>query len=120
MCLEANTDPGAALISSKMKKIITFGQNIATLERSKTAASLEITTLAAATPLNMRFAELADAMNEAKSINVHTILPARGKIIFTTEKGASNSDVICTVCDAITRVISIVPIVSNERAKEIV
>lgn len=86
----------------------------------KTAASLEITTLAAATPLNMQLAELADAMNEAKSINVHTILPARGKIIFTTEKGASNSDVICTVCDAITRVFNIVPIVSNERAKEIV
>lgn len=120
MCLEANTDPGAALISSKMKKNITFGQNIATLERSKMAAYLEITTLAAATPLNMQLAELADAMNEAKSINVHTILPARGKIIFTTEKGASNSDVICTVCDAITRVFNIVPIVSNERAKEIV
>lgn len=103
-----------------MKKIITFGQSTAILERSKMAATLQITPIQTNTPLPMPLAELADALNEAENIDVHAILPARGKIAFTVEKGASNAEVIDIVCDAIAAVFDTDTVVSNERAETIV
>lgn len=68
----------------------------------------------------MPLAELADAINEAENIDVHTILPTRGKIAFTIEKGASNAELIDTVCDAIAAVFDTDTVVSNERAETVV
>lgn len=59
-------------------------------------------------------------MNEAESIDVHAILPARGKIAFVVEKGASNAEIIDIVCDAIAAVFDTDTVVSNERAETIV
>lgn len=68
----------------------------------------------------MPLAELADALNEAENIDVHAILPARGKIAFTVEKGANNAEIIDTVCDAIAAVFDTNTVVSNERAETVV
>lgn len=68
----------------------------------------------------MPLAELADALNEAENIDVHAILPTRGKIAFTIGKGASNAEIIDIVCDAIAAVFDADTIVSNERAETVV
>ena len=103
-----------------MKKIITFGQNTAILERSRMIATLQIAPVQTNTPLPMPLAVLADALNEAENIVVHAILPARGKIAFIIEKGVSNAEIIDTVCDAIAAVFDTDTVVSNESAETVV
>ena len=98
-----------------MKKIITFGQSTAILEHSKMAATLEVI------PAPAILAQLADTINEAETVDVHAILPARGKIAFTVEKDASNTEIIGTVCDAIAAVFDTdTVVVSNEKAETII
>lgn len=104
-----------------MKKIITFGRRTAILERSKMAATLQIVPDQTNTPFPMPLAQLADAINEAENIDVHAILPTRGKIAFTVEKDASNTEIIGTVCDAIAAVFDTDSlVVSHERAETII
>ena len=78
-------------------------------------ATLQIAPVQTNTPLPMPLAVLADALNEAENIDVHAILPARGKIAFIIEKGVSNAEIIDTVCDAIAAVFDTDTVVSNER-----
>lgn len=81
-----------------MRKIITFGQYTAILERSNTAGLLEVT------PSPAKLTQLADAIDYADNIDVHSVLPARGKIAFTVDKETSTVELLDIVCDAITRV----------------
>lgn len=97
-----------------MKKIITFGQHSAILERSKSAALLEVK------PAPAQLSELADAINEADYLDVTAIFPGRGKIAFVVENSTANAAIICAVCDAIAGVFDTDTVVSNERAEEIV
>lgn len=103
-----------------MKKIITFGQHSATLERVKSAATLQLNTIPAHIPLYMPLAELADAMNQVEIFNVVSIFPGKGKIVFTVSKEATNADVIDATCNVIAEVLDTNTVVSNERAEEIV
>lgn len=103
-----------------MKKFITFGHHNATLERVKSTATLQLNTIPANIPLYMPLAELADAMNQVDFFNIVSILPGKGKIVFTVSKGATNSDVIDATCNVIDEVFDTNPVVSNERIEEIV
>lgn len=103
-----------------MKKIISFNDGVAILERSKTAATLEVRAANITGPLPMSLAQIADAINEAENIDVHLILPSRGKIAFTASKGMSNTELLDTICDAIAGVLDTDTVVSNERAETII
>lgn len=82
-----------------MKREITFSNSVATVERSKSAALLQLS------PNQVdKLAILADVINESDGITVITILPPRGKVVFTVEKSITNSEVIDVVCEAISRV----------------
>lgn len=103
-----------------MKKIITFGQHNATLERVKSAATLQLNTIPANTPLYMPLAELADAMNQVEFFHVISIFPGKGKIVFTVSKEATNAGVIDATCNVIAEMLDTDIVVSNERAEETV
>ena len=98
-----------------MKREITFRNSVATVERSKTAALLQVSTTEAD-----KLAILADAINESECITVITILPPRGKVVFTVEKSTTNSEVIDIVCDAISRVLDADTSVSYARPENAV
>ena len=97
-----------------MKKEITFRNSVAIVERSKTVALLQV--LSAETD---KLAILADAINESECITVITILPPRGKVVFTVEKSTPNSEVIDIVCDAISRVFDADTSVSYARPENV-
>lgn len=82
-----------------MKREITFRNSVATVERLKTAAKLQVSSTEAD-----KLAILADAINESECITVFKISPPRGTVIFNVEKSTTNSEVIDIVCDAISRV----------------
>lgn len=82
-----------------MKREITFSNSVATVERSKSAALLQLS------PIQVdKLAILADTINEADGITVITILPSRGKVVFTVEKSITNGEVIDVICEAIGKV----------------
>lgn len=98
-----------------MKREITFSNSVATVERSKSSALLQLS------PTQIdKLAILADMINESEGINVITILPPRGKVVFTVEKSISNSEVIDIVCDAISRVYDVDTSVSYARSENAV
>lgn len=103
-----------------MKKIITFSRNTAILERSKTAATLSIALSQANAIFPMPLAELADTMNEVDFINIHTIMPTFAKIAFTIDKETTNTELIDSICNAISSVFDTDTVVSNERAEAVV
>lgn len=82
-----------------MKREITFSNSVATIERSKSAATLQFLSFQ-----EDKLAILADAINESECITVITILPPGGKVVFTVEKSTTNSEVIDIICEAISRV----------------
>lgn len=97
-----------------MKKTITFGQNTALLERSKSAMLITISPIKANTPFPSKIAQLADTLNEANIIEVVRIMPNSGKLVCTAEKGINFTDIIEIVCDAITYVYHADTTISNE------
>lgn len=103
-----------------MKKIISFGNNTAVLERQGSSAIITITPIPANTFFPTPVALLADELNEFDWVDVIQILPTRGKIVFMVEKGATNADIIDVVCNAITSVYDIDAVVSNERPETVV
>lgn len=90
-----------------MRKIITFGQYTAILERSNAAALLEVT------PSSAKLTQLADKIDYTDNIEVHAVLPARGKIAFTVDKETSTVELLDIVCDAITRVFDTDTVISK-------
>jgi hypothetical protein len=98
-----------------MKIEITFRNSVATVERSKTAALLQVASTEAD-----KLAILADAINESECITVITILPTCGKVVFTVEKSTTNSEIIDIVCDAISRVFDADTSVSYARTENAV
>ncbi len=103
-----------------MKKTITFGQNVAVLERSKSTATITITPIPENTPLPTQIALMADELNESELVDVIQILTGRGKIAFLIAKNATNADIIDVVCDAIACVYDTDTTVSNERSETVV
>lgn len=82
-----------------MKREITFGDQIAMVERSKTAAMLEIPRANSDS-----LAILADAIDENYGITVIAFYPNKGKVQFIVDRTVSNTEVIDMICDAIGRV----------------
>lgn len=82
-----------------MKKEIIFRNSVVTVERTKTAAILQIS------PADTdKLAILADTINNSECITVITILPSRGKVLFTVERSTENSEIMDVVCNAISHV----------------
>ena len=82
-----------------MKREITLRNSVAIVERSKTAALLQVSSTKAD-----KLTILADAINQSECIKVIAILPPRGKVVFTVEKSTTNSEIIDIICDAISQV----------------
>lgn len=82
-----------------MKREITFRNSVATVERLKTFAKLQVSSTEAE-----KLAILADTINESDCVAVFKISPLRGTVLFNVEKSTTNSEVIDIVCDAISRV----------------
>lgn len=89
-------------IARNMKKKVKFGNHSAVLERSKSVGVITILPALPVKPLSMKLAELADAINEADFVDVHTVQPS-GKIVFIVENGISNTILLDVICNAITR-----------------
>lgn len=82
-----------------MKREITFGNQIAMVERSKTAAMLEIPRANSDS-----LAILSDAIDENDGITVIAFYPNKGKVQIIADRTVSNTEVIDMICDAIGRV----------------
>lgn len=103
-----------------MKRIISFGNNTAVLERQKNSATITITPIPAYTSSPTQVALLADELNESDMVDVTQILPTCGKILFVVEKSVTAADIIDVVCCALTSVYDIDAIVANERPEAVI
>lgn len=82
-----------------MKREITFCDQTAIVERSKTACLLEMSSAS-----SDNLAILADAINESEGITVIAVYMNRCKVQFLADRSVSNTEVVDIVCDAIGRV----------------
>ncbi len=82
-----------------MKREITFSCYSAIIERSKTAATLQLKSVQAD-----QLAHIADAIDTPEGFTVLAILPQRGKIACRVNKAMTDSEIISIVCKAIERI----------------